>query len=106
MRVDGVAGPGCYRCGCGARVALSGLPKRDEKRCPMPRGNRVCNGPKLEDRPLCEPCMISVADEALRIPGLAEELGERRGVAELKRRKYDREQQLIEAWREHNASRA
>lgn len=105
MRTDGAAGPAHYRCGCGARVALTGLPTRSATRCQMPRGNRVCNGPKLADRPLCEPCMIKVADEALLTPDLAGQLGDQRGVAEFNTRQLERREQLLADWRDANASR-
>lgn len=57
-------------------------------------------------RLLCEPCMISVADEALRTPELAAELGDQRGVSEFKHRQYERRKQLLADWQEANANRA
>lgn len=101
MSPEWSAGPGRYRCGCGARVTLAGLPKIDATHCPMPRGKRVCNGPKLADRPLCEPCMIKVADEALRNPELAGQLGEQRGVTEFHVRRIDRQKELLTEYAEY-----
>lgn len=82
MRPDTYAGPGRYRCGCGARVALSGLPKLDDRHCSLRNGRRVCNGPKLPDAIACEPCTILIATLALADPELAERLGTGQGATE------------------------
>jgi hypothetical protein len=79
MRADAV-GPGRYRCGCGAQVALSGLPKVDDRHCALPKGNRICNGPKLADAMACEPCSVLIAKEVLADKEAVEQLGTNAGA--------------------------
>ena len=85
MRVDGRT-PGRYRCGCGAGVTLSGLPKFDATHCQVPRkGNRICNGRKLPDDIVCEPCSITIASIGLSRPTIATRLAEGKAYAEFHR---------------------
>lgn len=76
MQPDTYAGPGRYRCSCGQRIAITGLPRYDARHCPMPRGNRRCNGPKDPDDWLCEPCTMMITRTALRNPEITEQLAE------------------------------
>jgi hypothetical protein len=80
MRPDTYAGPGHYRCGCGAGVAVSGLPRLDARHCPLPKGRRICNGPKRPDALACEPCSVLIATEVLRDPEVAALLGTDEGA--------------------------
>lgn len=89
MRPDTYAGPGHYRCGCGARVGLSGLPKFDAGHCPLPRGNRACNGPKLPDYPLCEQHMVMVSRLAVHVPEIMEQLAEDLASVDFRRAHQD-----------------
>lgn len=79
MRADG-AMAGWYRCGCGAAVSLTGLPKLDKRHCSLPKGNRVCNGPKLPEATACEPCSVLIAKEVLRDTAMAEQIGTESGM--------------------------
>ena len=82
MRPDTFAGPGSYRCGCGARVALSGLPDNDARRCPIRVDKRTCRGAKLPDAMACRPCTILIAKLALANPAVACQLGTDQGAVE------------------------
>lgn len=82
MQADTYAGPQRYRCSCGARVSLSGLPKLDDRHCALPKGRRICNGPKLPEAIACEPCSVLIATLALADPELAEQLGTQQGHRE------------------------
>jgi T5orf172 domain len=82
MRPDGLAGPGRYRCGCGAVIGLTGLPKLGNRNCSLRRGRRICNGPKLPDAIVCEPCSVTIATLALADPQMATQLGAKRGATE------------------------
>jgi hypothetical protein len=82
MQPDTFAGPGRYRCSCGARVALSGLPKLDDRHCALPKGTRICNGPKLPDAMACEPCSVRIATDVLTDPEVARQLGRQQGATD------------------------
>lgn len=84
MRADGAAG-GRYLCGCGASVTLAGLPKRDAMHCPMLRGNRICNGPKIADQAVCQPCAVMISRLALADPEVVEQVGASGGLSEFYR---------------------
>lgn len=79
MLPDTYAGPSRYRCSCGARITITGLPKLDARHCPLPKGSRICNGPKDPDLPVCEPCSVMIAGLALADPEQARQLGTRKG---------------------------
>lgn len=72
MQTDTYAGAQRYRCSCGARVGLYGLPKLDATHCSLYRGGRVCNGPKDRDAPTCQPCMTNIARHAMNDPEVVE----------------------------------
>lgn len=89
MRPDTYAGPGRYRCSCGARVALAGLPKQDDRHCSLIRANgRACNGPKPPDDLTCQPCAVLIAKLSLRRREVVEQLAESLASAEF-HDKYD-----------------
>lgn len=85
MRADG-RNAGRYVCGCGASVTLAGLPRFDDRHCPLPRGTRVCNGPKNPDHVVCEPCSVMLAGIALAIPEQAEQLADSRASIDFHQR--------------------
>lgn len=82
MRADTFAGPGRYRCSCGARVALSGLPRESKTRCSVIKGGRMCNGPKPEDSMVCQPCAIGITRIALLDPEIVEVLADYKAKAQ------------------------
>lgn len=77
-----VSGPQRYRCGCGQRVQLTGVPAYSRTRCSLLRGERMCNGPKPADAAACEPCSVRIATLALADPEVAQQLGTERGATE------------------------
>lgn len=86
-------GPGAFRCGCGATVALAGLPKFDASHCSVFLAGRVCNGPKEPGHITCEPCAVKIARNALVLPETAEQLAvhvERGAFLELRRLERER----------------
>jgi hypothetical protein len=74
MQPNTLAGPGAFRCGCGAGVRLTGLPRLDQHHCTVYLGERVCNGPKKPDHITCEPCAVKISRNALVYPETAEQI--------------------------------
>lgn len=91
-----VIGPQRYRCGCGARVQLLGVPAYRPGRCSLLRGTRICNGAKLHDDPTCEPCAVLISTLALARPETAEQLGTKRGATEYHRARKAEIERLVE----------
>lgn len=74
MQTDTFAGGGRYRCSCGTRIGITGLPKFDATHCSLFRSGRICNGPKLAEDPVCQPCSILIAKIAMTDRDVVEQL--------------------------------
>ena len=106
MMPDTFAGPGRYRCSCGARVGLTGLPAINDRRCQLPRGKRLCNGPKLPDALVCEPCSVWIATDVLKDPEVVRQLGANDGAIAYRNARHDEQMRLIALARSPELMRA
>lgn len=103
MQTDTLAGRGHYRCTCGAKVVITGLPRADPKHCGIMIGGHVCNGPKRAYDITCQPCAHKIARNALVDPESREQLAVHFEQGELLRiREQERERQR----QEHEARNA
>jgi len=92
MQPNALAGLGTFRCGCGAGVKLTGLPRADPYHCTVYLGGSVCNGPKNPADITCEPCAVKIARNALTNPDTADQLAAHLERAEfLDARRLERE---------------
>lgn len=98
MQHDTLAGRGQYRCVCGARISIAGLPRSDPHYCGVLIGGSICNGPKRVYDITCQPCGLKIARSALADPESRELLAVQFEQGELLRiRKEERERQRQEA---------
>lgn len=68
MSPNTLLGAGNYRCGCGMRIRIEGLPIRSSTRCPNVVCGRVCNEPKASEAEVCRDCAKRIVVQALDDP--------------------------------------
>lgn len=68
------AGPGRFRCGCGAAITVSGLPTERTDRCPVRVEGKICNREKPPVADACGQCVERIARTALARPDLRDRL--------------------------------
>lgn len=88
MTPNAIKGAGHYRCGCGMRIGIEGLPVRPARQCPVMRGRRLCNRPKEPSADVCDTCAEQITRVTMTRPGLWRNVA----LADVKDR-YDEERQ-------------
>lgn len=107
MVPESAKGPGHFRCGCGMRIAVNGLPVETDKRCPIRFKRRQCARPKRSHEPVCERCAVRIAEATLRSSRLAAQIADKDAVERLDAARslaWERERERrIQAWKQIKA---
>lgn len=96
-------GPGHFRCGCGAQIAVTGLPVKSDRHCPMTFKRGQCLRPKKSHEPVCDRCAVRIAELVLNSSKLCAQIADKQAAerfVEARSRAWaEQRARRVEAWK-------